>query len=179
MKHKSIIIAFLLLSNSIYAQRYVSFPGINDFSGIWTYTNGVDTITFKCIVRYVGNDKVQAKGSFVYYSLKQGTNVIWNNLSNSIDPNKADLAGSKVIGNSNDTLVLGGIDKLKRKTEEGYLILTANKTELKYVRNIGIGGGGLRHHGPGQAPLPGYTLPAEFTLTKYVPPVVEMRKPQQ
>lgn len=173
---KALILVFVIISGSTTAQRYVNPAGIDNFTGTWQYFNGTDTIQFKCVTRYIGNENIQVKALFVHYTYKQGNIVLWNNFSNSPNIDNADLGGSRIAGANNDTAVVGGTDILKRKTEEGYLILNGDKTQLKYVRDIGVGGGGVRYHESGQGPLAGYTLPAEFTMTKLI--FTEMRPGQ-
>ncbi len=87
-------------------------------------------------------------------------------MNNLPDNYKTDLGGSTPFGSNLDSLVVGGEDKLKRKRDEGYFVINSSQTQITFKRDIGVNGGGLSHHAPGQGPLSGFTLPATFTLQK-------------
>lgn len=166
---KKILSILILLGIGLYlrAQEYSNPPGTDKFAGIWVYINGIDTIKLKAVARYVEYPDVQARVLDFYYTYKQGNSILWDNIINSSDTKKRDLGGSRPYGGSNyDTLEVAGRDKLKRKKEEGYIIINSAGDQLTFKRDIGMRGGGVRFHTIGQEPLPGYTLPATFTLTK-------------
>lgn len=106
--------------------------------------------------------------ALIYFASKTGSNVIWDNFNNYNNDQIADFGGNEPYGPNLDTLEIIGRDKLKRKTDEGYLIINSGGNQLTFVRDIGISGGGLSHHAPGQGPLPGYTWPAVIVFDKIV-----------
>lgn len=169
---KSILFfGMLFITTSIYSQQYTTPPGLDKFVGTWQYINATDTITFKSSARYAGGGDIFLKGLYFYYNYKSGSNIIYSNLVNFSINKKGDFVGTKPYGGTGlDTLVLKGMDKLKRRRDEGYLIINSTGTQLTFIREIGISGGGLYGNEPGQGPLPGFTLPSPIIFTKVVIP---------
>jgi hypothetical protein len=184
MKKSTLSVTFLLvIAISLYpkisnCQQYINRPELNKFGGLWQFVDGQDTILLKCGISYVGNEYTMIQGALFYYTYKQGSLVVWNNQVNSANKFSADFVGGDTNGANNDSIIVIGKDRLKNKTDEGFFIFNSSLNQLKWVRRIGINAGGLNVHTPGQTPIPGYTLPAVLIFTKYVPPIVEMRKPQ-
>ncbi len=167
MKKTLYILILLGVSLSLTAQEYSNPPGTDKFAGTWVYINGIDTIKFKVVARYVEYPDVHARVLDFYYTYKQGNSIVWDNIINSSDTKKRDLGGARPYGGANyDTLEVAGRDKPKRKTDEGYIIINSAGNQLTFKREIGLRGGGVRFYTTGQEPLPGYTLPSIFTLTK-------------
>jgi hypothetical protein len=149
------------------AQEYINPPGLDKFQGYYRHINGADTIMLQCVVRYVAfADNQYVRGADFYYSYKQGNQFIKGSATFSSTANQYDFGGTKPYGPDLDKLVFGGLDPLKNKKEEGYLVINAAGTQLKYVRDMNINGGGLRTQG-----LPGWTLPSGIVFTRYtIPP---------
>jgi len=167
MKKILSIIILLGASLSLKAQEYSNPPGIDKFVGTWVYINGVDTIKLKAVARYVEFPGIQARVLDFYYTYKQGNSIVWDNIINSPDHKKSDFGGARPYGGANyDTLEVAGHDKLKRKTDEGYIIINSAGDQLTFKRDRELSGGGVNFYNPGQEPLPGYTLPSTFILTK-------------
>lgn len=168
MKYKIsfLVIILLTLVKNTTAQEYINRPELDKFSGFWHSINGNDTIRLACFARYIGNNDVKLKTALLYFEVKQGSQQIWANFTNATNDNLADMGGAKCNGSNKDTLIVVGKDFLKRKNDEGILIINANATQLKFVRKIGITGGGLNVYKQGQEPLTGYTLPSEIVFTK-------------
>lgn len=165
------LIITILFTHSTNAQQYFSHPGLDKFAGTWQYINGQDTIMLKSVVKYFDFGDIKVKGALFYYTYKSGNSIIWNNLQNSSNDNLGDFSGSLPFGSSLDSLKIGGTDKLKRKTDEGLMIINSLGNQLTFIRDIGINGGGVNFYAPGEGPLPGFTLPATIIFTKYVRPI--------
>ncbi len=178
MKHYiKFCLTLIVITNSAFAQQYVSKPGLDKFVGIWQNVNGTDTITLHINQRYIGSSTYQVKHILGYYKYKSGNTIIRDNLNNLQVNASADFVGSMPYGASLDSIKFFGTDKLKRKRENGILTINSSATQIVYTRNLEIGGGGLNVHPSGEGPLPGYTLPSVITFTKVEIPIVEMRRP--
>ncbi|HMK03549.1 MAG TPA: hypothetical protein VK489_05135 [Ferruginibacter sp.] len=169
MKTLLLIAAIIISSLNVRAQEYFNFEGMDKFAAVWEFANGPDTIRLYCSVRYVGSD-LKIKSALLYYTYKQGNTIIWDNFSNANNDDRADFGGTRPYGPNKDSLVIMGRDQLKRKRDEGYIVINAAGTQLKFVRDIGITGGGISHSAAGQGPLPGYTLPSPIIFIKGVLP---------
>jgi hypothetical protein len=149
------------------AQEYINPPGLDKFQGYWRHINGADTIMLQAVVRYIeyAPSKNLRAVSF-YYSFKQASIYLYNNLPNSSNFQLTDFGGTKPNGSDLDTLEFGGRDQLKDKVVRGYVVINAAGNQLKYIRDMNVGGGGL--YTPG---LPGWTLPSGIVFTRYtIPP---------
>lgn len=167
-----IICTFFIVSNNGYSQQYYNSPGINKFSGYWRYIDGSDTLTMQCVVRYFEfSSENFVQGANFYYSYKQGSSLIYNNLENENDIQGANFGGAKPYGPNLDTLQFAGRDHLKRKRDEGYVVINAANNQLKFVRDPEITGGGIQYHSSDNPPLPGWTIPSGIVFTRYtIPP---------
>jgi hypothetical protein len=143
---------------------------LDKFTGIWQSVNGTDTIKMKCVTHYLGNGNVQIKVLRCSYTYKSGCTVIRDNMNHTGLYQGADFGGTRPEGMQLDTLIIAGKDKLRRKDDEGYLVYHAGNNQLKFIRKIGVSGGGITVYDAGQPPLPGFTLPATIIFEKYMIP---------
>ena len=149
-----------------YAQQSIVNPGLDKFTGHWQYINGSDTITMVVWSHYFKiDDSHNLKAIAAYYDYKSGNNYIYKNAHNFADLLKSDFMGATPYSTGLDSIMMGGTDKLKRKDCSGIFVISNNNNLLQYKRGV-TGGGGMRAYAPGQGPLPGFTLPDSFTLTR-------------
>lgn len=164
-----ILIIFIFFTLASDAQEYINPAGLERFSGTWRHISGYDTITFKSYTKYVGGPEIYIKGLVFYYDYKRGTKIILSNIINYSITGKGDYSGTRPSAHIGiDTLKIAGRDKLKRKKDEGYLIINVANNQLTFKRDIGIFGGGLSFYKTGEESLSGYTLPDVFILNKVV-----------
>src|SRR6478672_1705004 len=154
---KSIVVLLCCLSKTAYCQQYINRPALDKFSGWWQSINGIDTIQLYCNITFVGNHYTKSTAALFYYSFTSGTVRLHNNFSNSNKIFLADFVGGDTNGSLNDSVKVIGMDNGKNKVDEGYFIVNAARTQLTWVRVIGVNGGGLNSHSPGEGPLQGYT----------------------
>lgn len=97
-----------------------------------------------------------------------GTTIITDNLLGT----SGNFIGAKPASLKLDSLIIGGKDQLKKKIDEGYLVVATDNSQIKFIRSIGINGRGMYLYPAGQEPLSGFTLPAVFILKKVEIPKV-------
>lgn len=163
IKYCFLLTTIIFLTNkNLQAQEYINPSGLDKFGGYWRYINGEDTITLNCAVRYLDHGTVFIKSAGFYYSYKQGASYSKGNIMLPLSNGVSDFGGTKPYGTNLDTLEFAGRDDLKKKTDEGYVVINAAGNQLKFVRDLEISGGGLRTPG-----LPGWTIPSGIIFTRY------------